>query len=64
MFFTSSLEIGPLSGELSLAQALEVSKQDREVAEGVSYKFCYISPPRCAPALFVNPASFIFEKNE
>ncbi len=49
--------IGPFSRELGLAQALEVNKGDRAVAEGVSYRVSYVSPPRCAPALFVFPPS-------
>gem|GEM_PF-5433964 len=44
---------GASNGELGRAQALAVNTEDREVAEGVLYRFSYISHPRCAPALFV-----------
>ncbi len=66
MFFTSRLVIGPLSGELSLAQALEVSKEDRAVVEGVSYRFSYVSPPPslCSRSLCIGSSRFRVGGNE
>ncbi len=57
MFFTSSLVIGPLSGELSLAQALEVNKEDREVAErGYHIDFPVSLPLAALPlSLYLSP---------